>query len=432
MSIQSLIAHSILNEQLDQLNLMEIFKDEQSDLLHLPPMVGSDPAQISEIDVWGQEIPPLPDFPTTPDLGGLSNFERLYNEDGLLRDILPDELSFTGPRSQSSLTEDSGQPADERQVIEFCHPFARQETHPGRLHEVEIPPEQPEQHALPPRVHDDLSVRVDWCQPDGFSGQPANQQPLIGRLLCKRKDTSGMERQKRKSKCVDVDFRSLLCREAELTRALGLPLPKETWFSPRIENRLLNLGPVMFSSLFTFLILVGGSQSLVALRAALKYTREIGEQRHSVQSRRWVSRNLTVHERFEIIGEIQDNATFLQILRCHHILYLYRCTGRPVERTSNFPIQAAPHNELIGQPRPRGNPRNIEVAIAVDKMMENIFPDLEPDSAVYKSKRRAMLGFRKFGERLHILAECFGDAILSLLHFDRSVDVASPVTIEKM
>ncbi|KAF4770966.1 hypothetical protein HAV15_012605 [Penicillium sp. str.  len=64
-------------------------------------------------------------------------------------------------------------------------------------------------------------------------------------------------------------------------------------------------------------------------------------------------------------------------------------------------------------------------------MMENIFPELEPNTAIYKRKRRAVLQFRKFGQRLDILGECFGDAVISLLHFDRAGDVAGPVIIEK-
>ncbi|OQD98353.1 hypothetical protein PENSOL_c009G06239 [Penicillium solitum] len=429
---KGLYSLGVLDEHLDQFNLMETFKDEQSDLLLLPSLVDSDPAQTSEIDAWNQEILPFPDFPTTPDLGGLSNFESLYNENGLLKDTLPYGLSFADSSSQSPLTEDSGQRALERQVLGILHPFAHQEMHHGNLHEVDMPPEQVEQHALPRRVNDHLSVSVDLHQPHGFSGQPASQRSSGQRSPRKRENAGGMEVQKRKSRCVDIEFRSSLCREAEMTRALGLPLPGDTYFRPSIEDKLLNLGSETFSSLSTFLALVGGSQSLVALRAALKYTRELVDQGPSVQRRRWVSRELTIYERFEIIGEIQDNAAFLQILRCNHILHFYRCTCSPVGGTSKFAIELASNDELIGQPRARGNPRKIEAATAVNKMMRDIFPDLEHNSAIYKSRRRKMLGFRKFGQRLHILADCFGDAVLSLLHFDRSGDVAGPMIIEKI
>ncbi|KAF4770969.1 hypothetical protein HAV15_012608 [Penicillium sp. str.  len=108
---KGLYSLGVLDEDLDQFNLMELFKDEQSDLLLTPCLAGSDPAQTSEVDVWSQEIPPLPDFPTTPDLGGLSHFESLYNDNGLLKDIISGGLPFTGPRSQSLLTEDSGRQA---------------------------------------------------------------------------------------------------------------------------------------------------------------------------------------------------------------------------------------------------------------------------------------------------------------------------------
>ncbi|KAJ5801099.1 uncharacterized protein N7518_003167 [Penicillium psychrosexuale] len=71
---KGLYSLGVLDEHLDQLNLMGIFKDEQTNPLLLPSLVESDPAQTSEIDTWSQDIPPLPDFPTTPDLGGLSNY----------------------------------------------------------------------------------------------------------------------------------------------------------------------------------------------------------------------------------------------------------------------------------------------------------------------------------------------------------------------
>jgi hypothetical protein len=397
---------------------MGMFKDEQSDLLRMPPLDGSDPAQTKEIDFLSQKAPPLPDFPTPSDLGCLSNFETFYNEKGQLKEIFSDGLLFTGQGSQSPLTEESARLVESRQISEISHPFAHRQMHQGSLNEVGISPQQAEQHVLPPPTAD-FHLMV-------------NQQSSSRHSPGKRKSSGSTNVQKSKINCVHVELPSSLCREAERARVLGLPRPENTYFGPQITDQLLNLGSETFSSLCTFLVEVGGSQSLVALRAALKYTRDTIGQPHSVHSRRWISRDLTINERFKIIGEIHENAAFLQILRCNHILHLYRCTERPVGRTSDFAIEAAPHDELIGQPRARGNPRKIEVATAVNKMMENIFPDLEPDSAAYKSRRRTMLGIRKFGQRLHILAECFGDAILSLLHFDQSVGVAGPMIIEKM
>ncbi|KAJ5950268.1 uncharacterized protein N7479_008681 [Penicillium vulpinum] len=408
----------VLDENVDGFSLMGIFKDEQSDLLLMPPSDQSNPVQTKQIDFFSHEDPALPDLATPPDLGCFSNFEVFYDETGQLKEVLLDELHFTGPASQSPLPEDLGRPVEGAHVSQNFHPFSLQEMHQGRLHEVEISPQQAKQNFLP-SLAEDFHLMVN---------QPSSSRRSTG----KRKDAGGTEKPKSKASCVDIGFRSSLCREAEMNRVLGLPHPDNTYFRPEIANKLLNLGPEMFPSLCIFLIGVGGSQSLVALRAALKYTRETRGEMHSVQSRRWISRDLTINERFKIISEIHENAAFLQILRCNHILHLYRCTGRSVGHSSNFAIEATPQDELIGQPRARGNPRKIEVAIAVNKMMENIFPDLKPGSTLYTSKRRVMLEFRKFGKRLHILAEFFGDAILCLLHFDRSVEVTSPVIIEKI
>ena len=217
-----------------------------------------------------------------------------------------------------------------------------------------------------------------------------------------------------------------------MTRVQGLPRPEATYFRPEIEDKLLDLGSDTFSCLCIFSLQVGSSRSLVGLRAALQYARETGGQPHSVKDRGWFSRDLSATERLQIIEEIHDNTVFLQILRYNHTVHLYRCTERPVGCTSNFVIEAASHDELIGQPRARGNPKKMEVATAVNKWMKNIFPGLDPDSKTYTSKRRKILGVRKLGKRLNILAECFGDAILSLLHFDRSADMASLVTVEKI
>lgn len=431
MENEFLIISSVLDENLDKLNLMEIFKDEQGDLLPMTSLIESEPPQTSEICFGSQDVTPLPEFVTPPDLGGVSNFESFYNESGELEQSFQNGVSITDLHSQSPSTGESNLAVEGRQMLDVdsrVHP----EMHVGNFHDIGILPRPAEQHAIPPEFNVALMVCEELCQPHGSPGQFANQKSSSQHSPGKRKNTSTMELQKRKYKCVDSEFRSSLCRETAMSLTLGLLSPKETYFRPDIENKLLNLDSNLFSRLCMFLIEVGSSQSLIALRAALRYTREMGDQLQSVQSRRWVSRDLTNKERFKVIGEIEENTAFLQILRYNHILHFYRHSTGPVERTSDFAIMAAPHNNLTGQPRTRGNPRNIEVATAVDKTMRDIFPDLERSSDIYRRKRRAVLDCRKFGERLHILAECFGHAVLSLIHFDRSGEVASSMISEKM
>ncbi|KAJ5394010.1 uncharacterized protein N7487_011651 [Penicillium crustosum] len=372
---RALYALGVLDENLDKLNLMEIFKDEQGDLLPMTSLIESEPPQTSEICFGSQDVTPLPEFVTPPDLGGVSNFESFYNESGELEQSFQNGVSITDLHSQSPSTGESNLAVEGRQMLDVdsrVHP----EMHVGNFHDIGILPRPAEQHAIPTEFNVALMVCEELCQPHGSPGQFANQKSSSQHSPGKRKNTSTMELQKRKYK---------LCM---------------------------------------FLIEVGSSQSLIALRAALRYTREMGDQLQSVQSRRWVSRDLTNKERFKVIGEIEENTAFLQILRYNHILHFYRHSTGPVERTSDFAIMAAPHNNLTGQPRTRGNPRNIEVATAVDKTMRDIFPDLERSSDIYRRKRRAVLDCRKFGQRLHILAECFGHAVLGLIHFDRSGIIA--------
>ncbi|KAJ5496437.1 hypothetical protein N7463_008424 [Penicillium fimorum] len=425
---RGLYALGVLDEHLDEFNFMEIFKNKHGDLLSMPSLIESDPAQTSEIGFVSQDATPFPEFVTLSDLGGVSNFEIFYNESGELEQSFQNGVSIIDPRSQPPLTEESDRPAEGRRVFDIIDSWVHRERHIGNFPDIRVLPQPAEQHSFPARFDAALMVSEELCQPDGSSGQFMNQQSITQRSPRKRKHTSGMELQKRKYKCVDSEFRSSLCQEAAMSLTLGLLRPEETYFRPDIEDKLLNLDPKLFSKLFQ----VGSSRSLVALRAALRHTREMGDQLQSVQSRRWVSRDLTNKERFKVIGEIEENAAFLQILRYNHILHFYRCNAKPVECSSDFAVTAAPYNELTGQPRTRGNPRNIGVATAVDKIMRNIFPDLEHSSDIYRRKRRAVLVCRKFGQRLHILAESFGDAVLSLIHFDRSGEVTSPVISEKI
>ncbi|KAL2695941.1 hypothetical protein AAEP93_003241 [Penicillium crustosum] len=273
---RALYALGVLDENLDKLNLMEIFKDEQGDLLPMTSLIESEPPQTSEICFGSQDVTPLPEFVTPPDLGGVSNFESFYNESGELEQSFQNGVSITDLHSQSPSTGESNLAVEGRQMLDVdsrVHP----EMHVGNFHDIGILPRPAEQHAIPPEFNVALMVCEELCQPHGSPGH----------------------------------------------------------------------------------------------------------------------------------------------------------TG-PVERTSDFAIMAAPHNNLTGQPRTRGNPRNIEVATAVDKTMRDIFPDLERSSDIYRRKRRAVLDCRKFGQRLHILAECFGHAVLGLIHFDRSGEVASSMISEKI
>ena len=102
----------------------------------------------------------------------------------------------------------------------------------------------------------------------------------------------------------------------------------------------------------------------------------------SGDNRRWILRDLPNNERFQVIGGIQANATFLQILSWNHILRLYRCSGGPAELTSNSAIVRMSYNKNISQPKQRGNPKKIQASTVVNRMTENMFPDLEHSSDI--------------------------------------------------
>ena len=156
----------------------------------------SDPARTKETEFLGQESPPVLDFPTPADLGCFSDFERFYNETGRLKEDISDMLRFTNPGSQSPFHEDSGRQVEGGQISEISDFVAHPDVHQRNLHEAEISPQRAGQHA-PPAV--DFHIMV-------------NQHSSSRHFPGKRKSSGSTGEKKRKPNCVDVEFRSLLCR----------------------------------------------------------------------------------------------------------------------------------------------------------------------------------------------------------------------------
>ncbi|CAG8197819.1 unnamed protein product [Penicillium salamii] len=426
--VKALYALRILDERLDELNLMELFENETS---NTPSRLSADERspQTEDIDSLIRDTTPFLEFSTPSEIGDLSIFETCYNENGELK---RNGLHTMDRISESPRTGDLGQPIGRRQMQSIASLSAHGVIRTGTLHDIELSPQHNSRRMLTPGLDVLLTPNEVLYQSDGFSDWVSSQQSSSQGSTSKRKYVGGMDLQRSKKGCFDREFISTLFQEAEMARAFGLLSPQDTYFRPIIETKLLDFGPELFPGLCIFLLQIGSARSFVTLRAALKSSRETRDHLHSAQTRKWLSRDLTIQERFEVIGEIQENAAYLQILRYNHILNIYRQSGETAGNNSNFTIIAASHDALVSHPRPRGNPRKIAVAEAVDKMTKKIFPELESGSAIYKRKRRTVLEFRKFGQRLHILAQRFGDAVLSLVHFDRLGDAVSPVISEKM
>ncbi|KAJ5185830.1 hypothetical protein N7491_006300 [Penicillium cf. griseofulvum] len=172
------MASSVLDEHLDNFNLMEILKDEHDDLLPITPFVESEPepAQTSEIGLTSQDATPFPEFVTPSDLGGVSNFESFYNEDGELENYISYGVSIINPLIQSPLTEKPDQPVDGRQVPDIFDGSVYREMHVGNLPDFGRLPRLSEQHASPARFDISPMVNEELSQPDGSSGQFMNQQ----------------------------------------------------------------------------------------------------------------------------------------------------------------------------------------------------------------------------------------------------------------
>ncbi|CAG8095623.1 unnamed protein product [Penicillium olsonii] len=426
--IKGLYALRILDERLDGVNLMELFKDE-IDHISSGNSVQEWSPQAEDIEPFTQGTCPFPEFSTPSEIGGVSIFETCYDDKGeLKRDGLYTMHQISEPRVAETL----GQPIQRRQGPEIALLSPGEEVQTGTLREIELSAQHNGRRVFTPGVDISPTVNEEPYRPNDFSGWVSSQQSSNQRSSGKRRYVGGMNLQRRKQRRFDCEFVPILRQEAEMTEALGLLPPQNTYFRHTIKTKLLDLEPDLISSLCLFLLQIGSARAFVTLQAALKSSRETKDHLYGAQSRKWVSRDLTLKDRFEVIGEIQENAAYLQILRCNHILNMYRQSGETAEHSSSFTIWAVPRDVLDSRPRARGNPKNIAVAAAVDKMMEKILPDLESSSAVYKRKRRKVLEFRKLGQRLDILAHRFGDAVLGLIHFDQPGETPGSVATEKI
>lgn len=427
MSTKPHLTISILNNGRDEIDLMDVFDDKQSDVHPVSSVWGSDVPQNLEVDHLAQDFGNIRDLSTVSGSERLGTLSSFYSGREEIWGVSSDDFTLTCQQSPVRSAENTSQPIEERQGFDMSNRLLQLNLFPAELNDPDFSTLF-NQHVSLFDNGDPLIVHDNTRPLDGFSAQVTNTENQTSKSSAKRKSPSSSGGQRRKKQFLDGGFKASLLQDAELSQAQGKPLPQETYFKPSIEDKLLNLGKESFCGFCTFLVQVGGTQSLIAFREALEYTRKMGDQPHN---RQWIARELPNSERFKIIREIQANATYLQILQWNHILCLFRCSGR-LELCSNAGIIPVSGDGLSSQPRTRGNPRNIEVAKIINKMMEENFPELGPGSKDYKGRRREVSELRKLGQRLHMLAQRFGDGVIGLLPFNRCGDEAVPVMTKTM
>ena len=208
-----------------------------------------------------------------------------------------------------------------------------------------------------------------------------------------------VEQPNRKRQEIGEYCRATILRDTEKCKAQNLPLPRETFFNPHIEARVLELNCKVTDASYTILAQIAGSSSIVALKEALECSRSWPQ----IQNWR-VSEHATRHERFAIIGDLEVREMYCALLK----------SGGSDSRITTKVVMCTGREILHGSGR-IGNPSHIDEANVTDRMMKEVFPSLQPGCRDYESRRRSMSRLRVLGRRLQMFADKFGNSSLAFM-----------------
>lgn len=207
-----------------------------------------------------------------------------------------------------------------------------------------------------------------------------------------------------------IDFcQASILRDTEKCKAQGLPPPRETFFSPHIQNRILELNRKFSDASCTILAQIASSSSIVGLKEALECSRSWPQ----IQNWR-ITSHATRTERIAIIGDLEVREMYCALLKRYHVMELFRnCGGSDSRRATRMVICTG--REIFQAGGKTGNPGHNDEAHVTERMMKEVFPSLQPGCKDYESKRRSMSRLRVLGRRLHMFAERFGNSSLAFM-----------------
>lgn len=218
-----------------------------------------------------------------------------------------------------------------------------------------------------------------------------------------------VEQPNRKRQEIGDYCRASILRETEKCQAQNLPPPRETFFSPHIESRILELNCKSTDAFNIILAQIAGSRSIVALKEAL------GCSRSWPQVQYWrVSGHATRYETFAIIGDLEIREMYCALLKRYHVMELFRNCGGSDSRITTSMVMCTGKQAVQGSSR-MGNPGHLDEANVTDRMMKEVLPNLQPGCRDYESKRRSISRLRVLGRRLQMFADRFGNSSLAFM-----------------
>lgn len=206
------------------------------------------------------------------------------------------------------------------------------------------------------------------------------------------------------------DFlQNFLLQETQKCISLGMLPPEETYFNRDVQNTLRSLGDKHIENILHVFVTIASSRSFIAFRDIIRNERTQGSSQ-SYLLRSGISRK----ERFDMIQNLDQSATFMQLVKWLHIVELFQECGGPETRSYTGYVVNTPDN-FGTQMKVPGNRRNWEETQVTLSMMSGVFPDMKCTDERYEKTLRIFKKLRKLGKRLYTLASKFGKAIFVLM-----------------
>lgn len=206
------------------------------------------------------------------------------------------------------------------------------------------------------------------------------------------------------------DFlQNFLLQETQKCISLGMLPPEETYFNRDVQNTLRSLGDKHVETLPYVFVTIASSRSFLAFRDIIRNERT-QRSSQSYLLRSGISRK----ERFHMIQNLDQSATFMQLVKWLHIVELFQECGGPETRSYTGYIVNTPDN-FGTQTKIPGNRRNWEETQVALSMMSGVFPDMKSTDERYEKTLRIFKKLRKLGKRLYTLASKFGKTIFVLM-----------------
>lgn len=204
-------------------------------------------------------------------------------------------------------------------------------------------------------------------------------------------------------------IRGHLSEEMAKCMSQGFPPPTDTYFTPIIQKKALELENESLGNLSMILVTIACPHSIIALREIIR--KERGHR--SLQSC-FLRDGISRQERYEIIHELDRRTAIIQLVRWYHILDLFReCGGSETRSTTGYVITTSA--DFVSRSRNFGNPGHTDDANVSLAMLKEIFPNLSPNAEGYEKKLSAIRKLRKLGKRLNTLTMRFGRGVIGLM-----------------